>query len=103
MAGKYCCVAARIFIFNELALYTHCASQKLNLCVAAFCKLQNVRDMMGNTQIIAKFFYKSPKQQLLVLKMAQQYFPTYMHNKLTDVCQTRWVLPVDGLARFFDI
>ena len=103
MAGKYRGVAARILALNDLALYTHCASHKLNLCVAASCKLQNVRNMMDNIQIIAKFFDKSPKRQLLLEKMVQQYLPTYNHNKLIDICRTRWVLRVDGLARFADM
>eukprot|EP00112_Aurelia_sp_Birch-Aquarium-sp1_P019610 Seg4882.1 transcript_id=Seg4882.1/GoldUCD/mRNA.D3Y31 product="52 kDa repressor of the inhibitor of the protein kinase" protein_id=Seg4882.1/GoldUCD/D3Y31 len=41
MAGKYSGVATRILQENNLALYTHCASHKLNICVAAAGKLQN--------------------------------------------------------------
>ena len=103
MAGKYSGVATRILRENNLALYTHCASHKLNLCVAAACKVQNVRNMMDNIQVISKFFNNSPKKQLLLEEMTKKLMPEYKHTKLIDVCRTRWVLRLDGLARFLDM
>ena len=38
MAGKYSGVAACILNLNPLALFTHCASHRLNLCIAAALK-----------------------------------------------------------------
>ena len=46
MARKYSGVAADILNQNELAIYIHCASHRLNLCVAPACQLQTVKDMM---------------------------------------------------------
>ena len=37
MAGVHSGVAANILKQNDLALYTHCASHRLNLCVASAC------------------------------------------------------------------
>ena len=52
MAGKCSGAVARILENNQLALYTHCASHRLNLCVAASCSLQNVRSIMDNVRVI---------------------------------------------------
>ena len=46
MAGKYSGVAARILEGNKLALYTHCASDRLSFCVASACKIENIKNMM---------------------------------------------------------
>ena len=103
MAGKYKGLAVRIQKINDMALYTHCAFHKLNLCVAASCENQNVRNMMDNIQVISKFFSNSPKRQLLLDEMVKKFLPNYKHTKLIDVCRTRWVLRIDGLTRFLEM
>ena len=103
MAGKCKGVASRILALNDLALYTHCASHRLNLCVAASCQIQIVRNMMNNVQVISRFFNKSPKRQALLEKMVAEHLPGYNHTKLIDVCQTRWVLRIVGLTRFIEM
>ena len=40
MAGKYKGLAACIQGIGDMALFTHCASLKRNLCVAASCKIR---------------------------------------------------------------
>lgn len=42
MAGQFSGLATRIQEINPLAFYTHCASHRLNLCVAAGCQIQSV-------------------------------------------------------------
>ena len=69
MAGKCSGAATRIHKDNQLALYTHCASHRLNLCVTASCSLQNVRNMMVNVRMISDFFNYSPKRQELLEQM----------------------------------
>ena len=96
MHGKKSGVATRILRMNELALYTHCASHKLNLCVAASCQNQNVKNMMDNIQVISKFFNNSPKRQSLLEKMVKEHLPNYSHTKLIDVCRTRWILRIEN-------
>ena len=103
MAGKYSGVAARILEENRLALYTHCASHRLNLCVASACKIQNIKNMMDNVEKISKFFNNSPKRQALLEEMVKQHLPHYSHTKLIDPCRTRWVLRIDSLARFLEM
>lgn len=79
MAGKCCSLAGKC---RALAIYTHCASHCLNLCVAASCQIQNFKNVMDNIQFIPKFFNNSPKRQLLLDKMAKTHLPDYQHNKM---------------------
>ena len=75
MAGKYSGFSTRIKEINDLALYTHCASLGLNLCVATSCQLQSVRNFMDNIQNVSKFFNNSPKRQLhLGLVQTSRFF-----------------------------
>ncbi len=90
MAGKG--LAARIRQTIKWALYTHCTSLRLNLCVAASCRIQSVKSMMDNIKVISKFFNNLPKRQILLEKMVSNHLPNYKHDKLIDVCRTRWVL-----------
>ena len=48
MAGKCTGAAARIHEEYNFAIYTHCTSHRLNLCVAVSCKLQLTKNMMEN-------------------------------------------------------
>ena len=67
MAGKLSGVAARIMNDYEKAIYVHCGSHILNLCVASSCSIPVVRDMMDNVRAVSDFFNNSPKR-VLVLK-----------------------------------
>ena len=71
MAGKFSGLSSRIIALNPLALYTHCSSHRVNLCLASSCQIQSVRTMMGNVTKISNFFKNSPKRQLLLDKMVQ--------------------------------
>ena len=56
MAGHYSGLAAHILQSNPLALYTHCASHRLNLFVAAACHIQCVQNMISNVTKVGTFF-----------------------------------------------
>ena len=58
---------------------------------------------MDNVEENSKFFNNSPKRQALLEEMAKQYLPHYLHTKLIDPCQTRWILCIDGLAPFLEM
>ena len=47
MRGKKSGVATYILRMKKLALYTHCASHKLNLCVAASCQKSECEEYDG--------------------------------------------------------
>ena len=103
MAGRFSGVSAQILVLNPLALYTHCSSHRLNLCIASSCQIQSVRNMMESVTSISNFFNKSPKRQLLLEGMVKKHIPNCKHTKLLDVCRTRWVLRIDGLERFIEM
>ena len=103
MAGKYAGVAARIAEINSKALYTHCFSHRLNLCVASSCSIQKVKNAMEKMRQVANLFTYSTKKQLLLDEMVHSVMPGYKHTKLIDVCQTRWVLRIDGICRFLEM
>ena len=85
MAGKCKGAAARISKDHPLAIYTHCASHRLNLCVVASCKLQNVKNMMNSVRVISDFLNNSPKKHLLLEKMIKEHLPEASHKQLIDV------------------
>ena len=103
MAGKTKGAAARIMQQNSLALYTHRASHKLNLCVASSCKVQSVKNMMENVRVISDFFNNSPKRQQLLEAMLKEHLPDSRQSTLIDVYCTRWVQRIDGLSRFCEM
>ena len=63
MAGKNKGVAARISAKYPKALYTHCVSHRLNLCVMKCCIIREV-NMMQTSDTVSRFFSNSPKRQL---------------------------------------
>ena len=55
MASQYSGLATRSRQINPLALYTHCASHRLNLCVATACQIQSVKNMMSSVARVGIF------------------------------------------------
>ena len=53
MAGKYYGVTSHILQINDLTLYTHCSSHRINLAVAAACNCQQADNMMEHIRILA--------------------------------------------------
>ena len=103
VAGKYN-GAARLFQ-NEypLAAFVHCASHRLNLCVAKSCSIQMVKNMMNIVKEVSDFFNYSPKRQEALLSMIQETMPEEKRSKLTDVCRTRWIERIEGLDDFLEL
>ena len=97
MAGRCAGAAARILLNYPRALYTHCSSHRLNLSIAASCKVQMIKNMMDNVRIISDFFNNSPKRQSLVESKVEEFLPASSHKTLINVCRTRWVVRIDGL------
>ena len=100
MAGKCAGAAARIRSEYLPAIYIHCASHKLNLCVASSCSVQMVKNMMDTVRVISDFFNNSPKPQAAVEKKIEDLLPAAKHKTLINVCRTRWIARIDGLDHF---
>ena len=103
MAGRLSGAAARIQENYKKALYVHCNSHILNLCVATCCKEQLVSNMMGHVRVTSEFFNFSPKRFDLLVKTIEEICPTSSHKRLINVCKTRWVARIDGLSVFIEV
>ena len=60
MAGKSKGAASCIITQQPKALYTHCASHRLNLCVVKCCSIREISNMMESADKISRFFNNSP-------------------------------------------
>ena len=97
MVGKLSGVAARIQRSHDKAIYVHCGSHVLNLCVASSCRIDVVRNMMDNVRAVSDFFNISPKRVLSHLSVyvlkekIKELVPAARRQKLLNVCHTRWL------------
>lgn len=105
MAGSEKGVAKRITDKYPKALYIHCHSHILNLCVMKVVKITLVENMFDSCRVISDFFNNSPKRfQLFQQKMADSLSNsnTSSKQKLINICRTRWCERLAGLATFVD-
>ena len=103
MAGRYI-GTAKLFQDEYLqAIYIHCASHRLNLCIVDCCQIQFVSKMMGITKRVSDFFNNLPKHQEALPKAIKDNRPNERHTKLLDICWTRWIERVKGLEHFIDM
>ena len=86
MAGKSKGVASRISSKHSKALYTHCASHRLNLCVMKCCTIREVSNMMQTADTISRFFSNSPKRQLALEEWIDSVLPEEKRKKLKEMC-----------------
>jgi hypothetical protein len=100
MAGKYSGVATRIQRIYEKAVYVHCNSHVLNLCIASACQMPIIRGMMDDIRSVSNFFNDSPKRTLILKAKINEVIPTAKRQKLLNVCRTRWIARIDGLRIF---
>ena len=63
MAGRVKGAASHITAKYPRAIYTHCASHRLNLCVVKCCSISEVNNIMQVADKIARCFSNSPKRQ----------------------------------------
>ena len=103
MAGKSKGVAARICTKYPKALYTHCASHRLNLCVVKCCSIKEVSNMMHTADSVSRFFNNSPKRQLALEKWISDVLPEERRKKMKELCRTRWVERHDAFEVFLDL
>ena len=65
MSGKYSGTAIRIQNEFPDAVYVHCASHRLNLCVANACSIQSIRNTFGTMKVVHDFFNWPKRLSLL--------------------------------------
>ena len=103
MVGKFKGVAARIYSQYPKALYTHCASHRLNLCVVKCCSIREVSNMMQTADKISRFFNNSPKRQVRLEEWIESTLPEENQKKLKELCRTRWVERHEAFEVFSDL
>ena len=90
MSGKYIGAAQLVKNDHPKALYIHCASHRLNLCVSNSCQIPSIIKLFGAIRK-ASFFFSFPKRLLFLQKVIREKVPSAKRLKLIDVCATRWV------------
>ena len=74
MAGKSKGAAACINAKQPKALYTHCASHRLSLCVVKCCSIREISNIIRSADKASQFFSNSPKKQLALEKWIDDLF-----------------------------
>ena len=94
MSGKVKGAAATFCLEagNDKAVYFHCASHQLNLCLSKASKVPQVFNMISTMQVLGIFFKYSPKRQrkleASISELASEHNLKY---KIKPLCETRWV------------
>ena len=96
MSGKFSGTAIRIQNEFPDAVYVHCASHWLNLCVANACSIQSIRNTFGTMKVVHDFFNWSKRLSLFEGKIFAVYNEVSRHQ-LIDVYRTRWIARIDAL------
>ena len=103
MAGKSKGAAACIIAKQPKALYTHCASHRLNLCVVKCCSIREISNMMQSADKVSQFFSNSPKRQLALEKWIDDLFTHERRKKVKEMCRTRWIERHEAFESFLDL
>ena len=103
MAGKSIDAAACITTKYPKALYTHCASHRLNLCVVKSCTIREIRNTMQSADKVSRFFSNSPKRQLAMEKCIDNLFANEKHRKIKEMCRTHWIERYEAFESFVDL
>ncbi|XP_065920295.1 52 kDa repressor of the inhibitor of the protein kinase-like [Dysidea avara] len=103
MAGKSKGAAACITAKHPKALYTHCASHRLNLCVVKSCTIREISNMMQSADKVSRFFSNSPKRQLALEKWIDNLFANEKRRKIKEMCRTHWIERHEAFESFMDL
>ena len=81
-------VQAKIKEKSPLALYTHCYCHCLSLSIAASCKVQEVKNIIGVINEGFLFLEHSRKRQRRFELTVSMYLPESAYTKLQGLCKT---------------
>ena len=103
VAGKVNGLAALFLKENPKALYTHCASHRLNLSICSFCDIVSVRNLMSTGKDVTCFFklslIRADHLEKFILSKEEA---NKVKTKLLDPGRKRRVARIDGLDLFED-
>ncbi|XP_046854933.1 52 kDa repressor of the inhibitor of the protein kinase-like isoform X1 [Xenia sp. Carnegie-2017] len=93
-------LAAHILRTNPKALYTHCYSHRLNLCVCDTLSNVEINNMLSVVSQAANFINISQTRNIPFAVHVKKSDVRTKKAKLVSLCKTRWVERVDGLDTF---
>ena len=91
MSGQHNGVQKHIRDQYPKAIYTHCASHRLNLCIVKACNVREIQSAMCTMKDIATFFSNSSKRLSTLHSYISRKCPDSSHSRLKRHCTTRWV------------
>ncbi|KAL4091320.1 hypothetical protein QTP88_026023 [Uroleucon formosanum] len=100
MGGRFRGVQAIIKNMYPKALYTHCVSHSLNLCLSDATKSQDIRNAFGIISECCSFFNSSAKRTTVLQNKIKEIKPNSQSTKLKSLCETRWVLRHEAVMLF---
>ena len=103
MSGSLRGVQARIIEQQPLALYTHCASHRLNLVISKACSVPVIRNTLQIITELTNFIRQSSKRVQLMKEKISEHDPEEKRLKLKSLCETRWVERHDAILQFKDM
>lgn len=101
MSGKYQGVQARLLKIQPLAIYSHCASHRLNLVISKSCTTPSIRNAVGVITSVANYFRESAKR-LHKLDEAMDDSLKKGKHAVKKLCETRWIDRHDAILTFVD-
>lgn len=102
MQGKFNGVQAIVKESYPLALYLHCSSHSLNLCISDACNLKPIRNATGTLQAVCVFL-RTPKRQDVLEKAIDKCITDTRKKKLKKLCPTRWVERHEAVLVFLEL
>lgn len=103
MRGHFRGVQACIRQTLPLALYTHCSSHTLNLCLSDASNIPPIRNCMGIIKEVCGFFHMSAKRTEILKLTISECCPEQKKKKLISLCETRWVERHDSVLLFKEL
>lgn len=100
MSGHQNGVQTKIKDIYPSAIYIHCASHVLNLCLNSASKIAEIRSMFGALAEICSYFRRSAKKSLILSNVFKANGKT--SKRLSSYCETRWVERHDCVELFFE-
>ena len=88
-------VAACIIRITPKAIFVHCGSHRLNLCVQKSCSILLAKNMIDNSGEVTRFFNNSAVRSSHLSNLLKESSATC--EKLSDPCRTRWVARIESL------
>ncbi|XP_025191788.1 52 kDa repressor of the inhibitor of the protein kinase-like [Melanaphis sacchari] len=100
MSGNFRGVQAIVKKSYPKALYTHCVSHSLNLCLSDAAKTQAIRNSFSIISDCCTFFHSSAKRTTILKNKIIEILPNAQSFKLKSLCETRWVLRHEAVMLF---